>query len=120
MTTKINETNFGAWNKFLSKLSPAYRELFENEKKFLISQVKPNSKILEVGCGNGRSLESLQNKGNIIYGLDYNEEAVAIARQRLEKKSENSIIKSDARDIPFKDDFFDYKKNTGFMLPFIG
>lgn len=70
-------------------------------------QPKPNSRILDVSCGEGillREIEKL-NKGIETYGLDISNEAVGIAKKNTPK---SKILLADGQSIPFQDGYFDY------------
>jgi ubiquinone/menaquinone biosynthesis C-methylase UbiE len=67
--------------------------------------VKKNSRILDYGCGYGRSLHELSRQGYInLYGIDFSEQMI----QRGKKENPHlNLIKNDGRHIPFKDNYFD-------------
>ena len=45
--------------------------------------IKPNSKVLDVGCGDGELLSHMSKQHNIrAYGLDIDQEKIAIAISR--------------------------------------
>ncbi|MCK5107116.1 MAG: class I SAM-dependent methyltransferase [Nanoarchaeota archaeon] len=70
-----------------------------------ISSYKKNIKILEVGCGTGRFLNSLNKKGyKNLYGLDFSKSMLGVL-----KKTNKDIktIQGDAYNLPFKDNEFD-------------
>ena len=68
------------------------------------------SRILEVGCGHGRHLSALyslyinQFNDMEIVGIDPNRLALTLAKNR---EGLFSVLKGNAYDIPFKDDYFD-------------
>ena len=53
--------------------------------KELIVQVEDGSKILDVGCGNGRLLEIMGNKPVNYLGIDNSEKLLSIAREKINK-----------------------------------
>lgn len=67
------------------------------------------ARILEVGCGNGKNLSALLNKGWEVYAIDVAPSAVKIAKERVEKEYQASAHLSvgDASNLAFKDGFFD-------------
>lgn len=69
-------------------------------------QPKPNSKILDVSCGEGILLREIErlDKGIQTYGLDISNEAISIAKKNTPK---SKIFLADGQSIPFKDKFFD-------------
>lgn len=70
-----------------------------------IAQYKKNIKILEVGCGTGRFLDSLNKKGyKNLYGLDFSQNMLDV----LTKTNKNiKTIQGDAYNLPFKNNEFD-------------
>lgn len=68
--------------------------------KFLDS-IQPNSKVLDIGCGNGRNL-FYRNDLDII-GLELSVELCKIVTKRGGKVVHGNMI-----DLPFKDNSFDY------------
>lgn len=52
--------------------------------------VKKNSKLLDIGCGNGMFLIELANEGfTKIYGVDYSEKAIVLAKAIANKQNLN-------------------------------
>ncbi len=69
--------------RLLSKLLlffPARRTDIEAELLFLPSQ--PGGKLLDVGCGSGERLEKMQSLGWTVSGIDFDEEAIGLAKKR--------------------------------------
>ena len=66
--------------------------------------------ILDVGCGTGRMLKSLQNYGNII-GLDFSERALAFCKRRKIR----NLFRASASELPFKNDVFDLVTAFGLL-----
>ncbi len=58
------------------------------ELDLLVSLIKPNAKILEIGCSNGYITEYIHDRtGATILGLDFSDVAIEQARQRTTDKS---------------------------------
>ena len=70
---KFNETR-------KKHLEPLWSELVN-----LARQIKDGSKVLDVGCGNGRLLEVFKNKEIKYLGVDSNEKLIELARSRFPK-----------------------------------
>lgn len=68
------------------KASYAYqagRDQFNNEKYLqkLTKLLKPNSTILDIGCGSGKPVDTfLINKGHSVIGIDISKEQIKLAR----------------------------------------
>lgn len=66
----------------------------------------PLRKVLDVGCGDGTTLQKLSdNYLADYYGLDLTKELIDIARRRNIENCE--FFEGDAVEIPFKDEYFD-------------
>jgi ubiquinone biosynthesis O-methyltransferase len=74
--------------KIISEKSFTYRPI----SKVIKGAVKSNSKILDIGCGEGNVSLLLAKKNNNVTGIDISSEAISIARKKakmlnLEKKA---------------------------------
>lgn len=106
---KKNETNLN-WNDYefgknfcLSVIRS--EEQTELEVDFIIKnlKLKPNSKILDLGCGDGRVTKALTQKGFQVTGIDLNQYAIEKANSN---KSENeNYICQNILDINYKEEF---------------
>jgi len=47
-----------------------------------LKDLKPGSKVLEIGCGEGVFLNMAAHQGHQVFGLDFNAEAIQTARQK--------------------------------------
>jgi ubiquinone/menaquinone biosynthesis C-methylase UbiE len=66
-------------------------------------------KVLEAGCGTGKSLKFLKNQ----VGLDNSAEAIKIAKRHC-----RNLVVADIRKLPFKENSFDMTFNQGVMEHF--
>ncbi len=62
------------------------------------------SRILEVGCGNGKTLSALRDAGYAAVGIDFSGEAVAACRRFL---PDAEVLQASVMDLPFPDSSFD-------------
>jgi len=73
--------------------------------------VADDQRILDIGCGIGGTLESLDRRlhGADLWGLNIDERQLALARRTLGDQSRNRIelVCADACALPFEDDHFD-------------
>jgi len=69
-----------------------------------------SSRVLEVGCGDGRNLGSFTTMGHMAYGVDVNALAISFANQFA------NVIYAWATDLPFKDNFFDLVFCAGLLI----
>ncbi|NYT11844.1 MAG: class I SAM-dependent methyltransferase [Methanomassiliicoccales archaeon] len=73
--------------------------------KFEISL--PNgSRVLEIGCGNGKTIASLKGDDLPIVAIDFSFKAIELCRFAVKEKKV-SLMVADARFLPFHDDYFD-------------
>lgn len=102
------QTNIHFWKSVMKSCPQSYKDLFTSERSYLGEHITENSRVLEVGCGDGRSLIDVLVKTKNIYGVDHDATAVADARKNLSYAPEVSILMGDGRSLPFRDGFFDY------------
>lgn len=62
----------------------------------------PGSRMLDIGCGHGATLELLSSYGFNTYGLD-----TSRLRVELSRGSTDNLLQSDGRLLPFSETFFD-------------
>lgn len=75
--------------------------------------------VLEVGCGQGRLLAHLAQKGHSVIGVDISPQMVAIAQRRLSQTgSDSKVICCDARKLPLDDGSIGTIINT-FPMPYV-
>jgi len=77
--------------------------------RLLLEELKPNAKILELGCGTGRLLEYIASKPFALYGIDMSSGMLDIARKRFSKNSNGNVLLSigEASCLDFSSEFFD-------------
>jgi len=65
--------------------------------------------VLELGCGNGKTLEALVKTGAKVTAIDFSPKAVALCKGLAREKGWNDIelLIADACDLPFPDSSFD-------------
>ncbi len=62
-------------------------------------------RILDLGCGSGRNFSVINGK---VYGVDFSGKMLELAKKFVdENKIEAELIKADATNLPFGDNFFD-------------
>ena len=67
--------------------------------------IQPGEKVLDLGCGNGKTSEALLNAGASVTGVDYSASAVESCVRRLGERAVFEV--ADVRDLPFADEAFD-------------
>lgn len=104
------------WNLYWSKKRIVVRFIdFIKNEYFLrviydyLRQLKHNSKILEVGCGNGNLLEKFYGKK--IIGIDISPIAIKMSK----KKKKNSLTIGDIFNLNFNENTFDLVFSNGLI-----
>lgn len=91
-------------NAIFSKLVDNYKVSYlRTDEEYLIKKYF-NGKIPVLGCGAGRTLRPLKNKGFEVVGIDLNQEMVKEAKTRY---PDLQIYQMDATDLKFNDGTFD-------------
>jgi ubiquinone/menaquinone biosynthesis C-methylase UbiE len=75
------------------------------------TQLKPGTRLLEVGCGVGAVLAVLGREfpGVQLFGVDIETKQLEFAQGHLERSGvEATLLKADARALPFDDGWFDH------------
>ena len=105
MQYKNKAENHNFWLKRISSNSPdkictndPYLDIFESN--YILSKVRKNISILEVGCGNGLLYEKIRNKVNIkkYLGTDFISELVALANAKI-KNPKDLFLELDMAEI---------------------
>ncbi len=67
--------------------------------------VSPGERVLDLGCGNGKTSEALIAAGAEVTGIDFSPSAVESCRSRIGSGAVFEV--ADVRDLPFSDGTFD-------------
>lgn len=95
----INETILGEYT------NEAYTKRVEN---LLNDHIKPGDRVLDIGCGVGKWVSYLLQRGIDCVGIDNSEVALIKAQHSTAKyKTTRVIFDADATDMPFQHDEFD-------------
>ena len=105
---KSKDNNIDLWERVLNNPPESYKSWFKDEKLFLHKYITKNSKVLEVGCGDGRSIKDILDITLNITGIDYDQKAVDDAVKNFQNYSNIKFSKAEATNLPFKDKEFDF------------
>ncbi len=97
----MNSEQSECWNSFYKTQNRPWRGV-ANLPELNISE---KSKVLELGCGNGKTSEYLMQLGYSVTATDFSEEAVSACEKRFGNKMEYAVCRSD--DLPFDNETFD-------------
>ncbi len=85
-----------------------YNQTFTEEReeyKLVCELIKPNSRVIDLGCGNGSLLEKLIKEKNVIgEGIELSSSGVEACNKKGLKVIQGKIDEK----LPFADNFFDY------------
>jgi SAM-dependent methyltransferase len=65
------------------------------------------ARVLELGCGDGKTLSALVSPGRDVTAVDFSPHAVSLARTAVRPGSGAGLAVADARALPFRDAVFD-------------
>jgi SAM-dependent methyltransferase len=84
------------------------KHIFSLETKIFIDMLAParGQRLLDIGCGSGKSIEPLLQSGLQISGVDPSPYMLDIAEQRFKNKVD--LFRGFAEDLPFEDNSFEY------------
>lgn len=99
-----NTVNYYSQNA--QQVADRYEAVVSSLSEHFFDAYKPNSKVLDIGCGSGRDLAVLHKLGHQCYGIDPTPEFVEIA-QRVHPELSNRIAHGGLPDMnpPFEGEF---------------
>jgi ubiquinone/menaquinone biosynthesis C-methylase UbiE len=99
--------NIDYWEKTLQNPPESFVKLFEQEEAYIRKNVKNGDKVLDVGCGNGRTILSMVDIAESITGLDIDPKAVEDTKKNTTNHKNVRVVLGSATDIPFEEKTFD-------------
>jgi 2-polyprenyl-3-methyl-5-hydroxy-6-metoxy-1,4-benzoquinol methylase len=72
-----------------------------------LPELPSGSRILELGCGNGKMVQAMVRQGWDVIAMDFSPRAVAFCRQACTDPICGQVVAADARWSPFKNAVFD-------------
>jgi len=102
-----NNKEINYWENAVKNLPEPYLKWFEEEKRTLKKYIKKDSKVLDVGCGDGRTLELLSPITKNQVGIDHDKNVVEHARDKLKDIPSIRIIVGEGVNLPFDNESFD-------------
>ncbi|MDD4136960.1 MAG: class I SAM-dependent methyltransferase [Methanoregula sp.] len=72
-----------------------------------LPRLPAGARVLELGCGNGKSLLAMMHYGWLVTAMDFSPRAAFLARATTLQGTEADIAVADGKSIPFRDRSFD-------------
>ena len=101
----FSKSFFETW---FEQSSSELKDWFQKEIKYLKNNIKPNSKILDIGCGFGRHIKVLADFSKEVVGIDDNEDMLQKAKRKLSNFKNVRLFLQNAKKLSFDNNFFDY------------
>lgn len=76
----MDQVTVNYYSQNAKQVAARYESVVSGLSRYFIDAYKPNSKILDIGCGSGRDLAVLHKLGHDCYGVDPVKEFVEIAQ----------------------------------------
>ena len=111
------EINKNGWNEliksnkpFSNTILPEYGPFLKrNEDEIRLLSNLEGAKVLDLGCGEGESLEYLYKKGaSEIWGIDISKEKIEKAQKRFPEFKNNFIVSPMENEVELPENYFDY------------
>ncbi|MBW2999689.1 class I SAM-dependent methyltransferase [Candidatus Woesearchaeota archaeon] len=101
------------FNWFRENAPPSFRHWFEKENEYIRGVIKRGSKVLDVGCGEGRSIANIVDMAGEIVGIDVDPGVIRFGNEIFGELPHVELYQADAREIPYSSGTFDYVICTG-------
>ena len=103
-----DKKNIVFWEEVLEDMPESYKLWFKKEREYLQQNISKNSSVLEVGCGEGRSLKDLIQISKNLTGIDHDKKAIEDAKINFKDFPRVKLLVASAENLPFKDNSFDF------------
>ena len=118
LSVNKKKVNIVGWEEALRNPPDSYKEWFAEEKRYILQNIEKGSKVLEVGCGDGRSIKDVLEVTKDITGIDNDPTAIELAKENLKNYRGIKLILADGKNMPFGDEIFDYVTCIGTFANF--
>jgi len=102
---RVRET----YERIAASFAPTRREPWPEVVAF-VDSLSSGSRVLDVGCGNGRHMTALAERGHAVIGVDFSRRLLSLGREAAMAKnwaSRVEWIEADADALPLRADAFD-------------
>lgn len=106
-------TEYDKWHTKVFESDPEHADESSPWYQLVLEFLPPveGKKVLEIACGRGGFSRLLASRGATVWGADFSESAVAIAKDRLLRDpllvDHVTYVQVDAQDMPFEENSFD-------------
>lgn len=98
------------WNRILQEEGYSLEKPDESVVGFFtfLKRKSRKGRVLDLGCGGGRHLIYMANRGFEAYGIDISETGLNLSKERLRRRGlEGYVLKCDMSQLPYVDSCFD-------------
>ncbi len=96
------------WRKIEEMTTPDVKDYIKQVHKYLLSNIKGNVLVLEVGCGTGDFIRDIAAQVNKIVGIDSSKKLLKITKKNLSGIKNISLINSDLESASIPKAYFDF------------
>ncbi|MEZ4104468.1 MAG: class I SAM-dependent methyltransferase [Candidatus Paceibacterota bacterium] len=115
----VLETNIDWWQKIVESPTSEFQKLFDAEREFLLTNIPSESYVLDVGCGDGRGIETIIKQTQKIIGVDNDLVAVNEINNRFRHSPNVYAELCTAQNLTFGSNTFDLVTHL-MLLPNLG
>ncbi len=87
--------------------NPRIQQYLTEEINFVLQFIKPEMKVIELGCGYGRVVKLLAEQAKTVVGIDTSQESLDLAKGYLGTKSNYELKNMNAEKLDFQNESFD-------------
>jgi ubiquinone/menaquinone biosynthesis C-methylase UbiE len=99
--------NIGLWGMATQGPTPIFKKMFKSQDVYILEHVKNGERVLDIGCGYGRNIQTLLKVTDKITGLDNDEQAIKETKQVMASNPGVKLFLADAALLPFAENSFD-------------
>ena len=114
----IYKSNIDLWQGALNQRTPKFNEMLYEEECFLLRNITSGNRVIDLGCGTGRNVETILTKTPCVLGIDFDPLVVERFNLKFEHLPSVYAKQGCVHDLSFCDDntfdvavFFDLLTN---------
>jgi len=90
------------WEQTVEQANKDYQEYFDFEKEYLSKNLQPNQRVIDIGCGDGRSIMPIAAQAKEFIGIDHDPVAIKDALVNFENLEKATALQADATKLPLE------------------